>query len=37
MNDGPLELAARYGVSMPGLRVAGAALRVKAMMMGRVP
>jgi 2-dehydropantoate 2-reductase len=35
--DGPLELAQRYGVSMPGLRVVGAALRTKAMTMGLLP
>jgi 2-dehydropantoate 2-reductase len=35
--DGPLELARRHGVSMPGLRVAGAALRAKATAMGLVP
>jgi 2-dehydropantoate 2-reductase len=32
--DGPLELAQRYGVPTPGLRVAGAALRAKATTMG---
>jgi 2-dehydropantoate 2-reductase len=35
--DGPLELAQRCGVSMPGLRVVGAALRVKAMTLGLLP
>jgi 2-dehydropantoate 2-reductase len=35
--DGPLELAQRYGVPMPALRVAGAALRAKAMTMGLLP
>jgi 2-dehydropantoate 2-reductase len=35
--DGPLELAHRYGVPMPALRVAGAALKAKAMTMGLLP
>jgi len=35
--DGPLELAQRYGVPMPALRVAGAALRTKAATLGLLP
>lgn len=35
--DAPLELAGRHGVDMPGLRVAGAALRLKASTSGLLP